>query len=65
LTGPGSRPVEATPSKGQPDLEAHGGRTPAGVFVRVAQRLLAPTTAIWHNWTIDAPVQRSLIVYDH
>ena len=51
--------------KGQLDLEAHGGRTLAGVFVRVAQRLLALTTAIWHNWTIDAPVKRSLIAYDH
>ena len=51
--------------KGQLDLEAHGGRTLAGVFVRVAQRLLALTVAIWHNWTIDAPVKRSLIAYDH
>lgn len=51
--------------KGQLDLEAHGGRTPAGVYVRVAQRLLALTTAIWHNWTINAPVKRSLIAYDH
>lgn len=51
--------------KGQPDLETHGGRTLPGVFVRVAQRLLALTTVIWHNWTIDAPVKRSLIAYDH
>jgi hypothetical protein len=51
--------------KGQLDLEAHGGRTLAGVYTRVAQRLLALTTAIWHNWTIDAPVKRSLIAYDH
>ena len=51
--------------KGQLDLEAHGGRTLTGVFVRVAQRLLALTTVIWHNWTIDAPVKRSLIAYDH
>lgn len=33
--------------KGQLDLERHGGRTPAGVFTRIAQRLLALTTAIW------------------
>jgi hypothetical protein len=51
--------------KGQLDLEAHGGRTLAGVFVRVAQRLLALTVAIWHNWAIGAPVKRSLIAYDH
>lgn len=51
--------------KGQLDLETHGGRTLAGVFVRVAQRLLALTAAIWHNWTIGAPVKRSLTAYDH
>jgi hypothetical protein len=51
--------------KGQLDLEAHGGRTLAGVYTRIAQRLLALTCAIWHNWTIGAPVKRSLIAYDH
>ena len=51
--------------KGQLSLEHHGGRTPAGVFVRVAQRVLALAAAIWHNWIIDAPVKRSLIAYDH
>jgi hypothetical protein len=51
--------------KGQLDLERHGGRTPAGVFVRVAQRILALAAVIWHNWLIDAPVKRSLIAYDH
>jgi hypothetical protein len=51
--------------KGQLDLEAHGGRTPAGVFARVAQRLLAMAATIWHNWATDAPVKRSLIAYDH
>jgi hypothetical protein len=51
--------------KGQLDLEDHGGRTPAGVYVRVAQRLLALTAAIWHNWRTNAPVKRSLIAYDH
>ena len=35
--------------KGQLDLERHGGHTPAGVLVRVLQRILALTAAIWHN----------------
>jgi hypothetical protein len=35
--------------KGQLSLEDHGGRTPAGVYTRVAARLLAIATAIWHN----------------
>jgi hypothetical protein len=51
--------------KGQLSLEQHGGRTPAGVFVRVAQRLLALAAAIWHNWHTNAPVKRSLTAYDH
>lgn len=51
--------------KGKLDLEAHGGRALAGVFTRTAQRLLALTVAIWHNWTIGATVKRSLIAYDH
>jgi hypothetical protein len=51
--------------KGQLDLEGHGARTPAGVFARVAQRLLALAAAIWHNWRTDAPAKRSLIAYDH
>jgi hypothetical protein len=51
--------------KGQLGLEGHGGRTPAAVFVRVAQRLLALAAAIWHNWRINAPDKRSLIAYDH
>ncbi|MFF3817090.1 hypothetical protein ACFYYD_10810 [Streptomyces bluensis] len=50
--------------KGQPDLEEHGGRTIEGVGVRVAQRILAMTCAIWHNRTIDAPITRSLTAYD-
>jgi hypothetical protein len=45
-------------------LERHGGRTLAGVFVRVAQRLLALAAAIWHNWQHDQP-RRNLIAYDH
>lgn len=51
--------------KGQLDLEHHGGRTPAGVAVRVLQRLLAMTAAIWHNWHTGQPVMRSLTAYDH
>ena len=51
--------------KGQLTLEEHGGRTPRGVYARVAARLLALAAAIWHNWKIDVPVKRSLIAYDH
>ncbi|MGH3635807.1 MAG: IS982 family transposase [Mycobacterium sp.] len=51
--------------KGQLDLEAHGGRTPAGVFARVLQRILALTAAIWHNDRTGQPVKRSLLAYDH
>jgi hypothetical protein len=35
--------------KGQLDGEHHGGRTFEGVAIRVAQRILAITAAIWHN----------------
>jgi Transposase DDE domain len=51
--------------KGQLDLERHGGRTPAGVTVRILQRILALTAAIWHNDTTSQPVMRSLVAYDH
>lgn len=51
--------------KGQLTLENHGGRTLAGVYARVAARLLALAAAIWHNWRTAAPVKRSLIAYDH
>jgi Transposase DDE domain len=51
--------------KGQLGLEQHGGRSTLGVTVRVAQRLLALTAAIWHNWLVGAPSKRSLIAYDH
>jgi Transposase DDE domain len=51
--------------KGQLDLEAHGGRTFEGTAIRVAQRILAMTAAIWHNNTTGQPVTRSLIAYDH
>jgi hypothetical protein len=45
--------------KGQLDLERHGGRTPIGVAVRVLQRILALTAAIWHNHHAGQPT------YDH
>jgi hypothetical protein len=51
--------------KGQLDLELHGGHTPGGVLIRVLQRLLALTTAIWHNDHTGQPVRRSLLAYDH
>jgi hypothetical protein len=49
----------------QLDLEDHGGRTPAGVVTRIAQRLLGLAAGIWHNWTTEATAKRSLTAYDH
>ena len=51
--------------KAQLTLEDHGGRTTQGVAVRVLQRLLALTAAIWHNHHSRQPVLRSLTAYDH
>ena len=51
--------------KGQLDLEQHGARTVTGVLVRVWQRILALTAAIWHNDRTDQPILRSLTAYDH
>jgi hypothetical protein len=51
--------------KGQLNLEQHGGHTAGGVIVRVLQRILALTAAIWHNDTARQPVLRSLVAYDH
>jgi hypothetical protein len=51
--------------KGQLDLEQHGGHTPAGVWVRIAQRILALTAAIWHNDRTSQQIKRSLLAYDH
>ena len=51
--------------KGQLDLEQHGGRTGEGVAVRIAQRVLALATAIWHNFHTGQAVTRSLTAYDH
>ena len=46
-------------------LERHGGHSPHGVFVRVLQRLLGLTAAIWHNHHSGQPTSRSLTAYDH
>jgi hypothetical protein len=51
--------------KGQLNLEDHGGRIPASVFTRAAQRLLAMAAGIWHNWTTGVTSKRSLTAYDH
>lgn len=51
--------------KGQLWLEHHGGRTPAGLYARIAQRLLALAAAIWHNRNTGAAITRSLTAYDH
>jgi len=51
--------------KDQLDLERHGGHTPAGVLVRILQRVLALTAVIWHNDATGRPVKRSLLAYDH
>ncbi|MEU0569852.1 hypothetical protein ABZ297_31360 [Nonomuraea sp. NPDC005983] len=51
--------------KGQLALERHRARTPAGVVIRVLIRILALTTAIWHNDKTGQPIKRSLIAYDH
>jgi hypothetical protein len=51
--------------KDQLGLEHHGGRTITGVAVRILQRVLALTAAIWHNWHTGQPTMRSLIAYDH
>jgi hypothetical protein len=45
--------------KDQLDLERHAGRTADGVGLRITQRILALTAAIWHNVRIGAPVLRS------
>lgn len=50
--------------KDQLSLERHGAHTIDGLCARVAQRLLALGTCVWHNWEIGDP-GRSLIAYDH
>lgn len=57
-------------TKSQLSLELHGGHIPAGVWVRVCQRMLALAAGVWHSWQlwqageIDAP-GRHFIHYDH
>jgi hypothetical protein len=51
--------------KDQLSLEGHGAHTIQGVWIRVAQRLLALAASVWFNWQLDAPVKRSLVAYDH
>jgi hypothetical protein len=51
--------------KGQLDLERHGSRTAAGLYARIAQRLLAMAAAIRHSWATGEPVKRSLTAYDN
>ena len=51
--------------KGQLDLERHGGKSPAGVAVRILSRILALTAAIWLNDKTGQPVKRSLTALDH
>jgi hypothetical protein len=51
--------------KDQLSLERHGAHTIQGVWIRVAQRLLALATGVWFNWQLGAPVKRSLVAYDH
>jgi hypothetical protein len=51
--------------KAQLDLERHGGRTLAGVVIRVLARILALTAVIWHNDRTGQPDKRSLVAFDH
>jgi hypothetical protein len=51
--------------KDQLGLEQHGTHTIQGVWIRVAQRLVALATGVWFNWQLGAPVKRSLVAYDH
>jgi hypothetical protein len=51
--------------KDQLSLERHGAHTIQGLWIRVAQRLLALATGVWFNWQLGAPVKRSLVAYDH
>jgi Transposase DDE domain len=50
--------------KAQFSLERHGGRTLAGVWLRVCQRLLALAAGVWQNWEIGRPGRR-FTAYDH
>jgi Transposase DDE domain len=51
--------------KDQLGLEKHGARTIQGLWIRVAQRLLALAASVWFNWQLNATLKRSLVAYDH
>jgi hypothetical protein len=51
--------------KGQLGLEQHGAHTAQGLWVRVAQRLLALAAGVWFNWQLGVADKRSLVAYDH
>ena len=50
--------------KGQLSLEDHGARQMDSLISRIARRMLALATAVWHNMKIGAP-PRNLTAYDH
>ena len=63
---PGAAPgPDAAPEAAPVKVESPSARTPAGVIVRILQRILALTAAIWHNDRIGHDIKRSLIAYDH
>jgi hypothetical protein len=49
--------------KGRLDLERRGGRSFVGVAVRVAQRVVAMSAAVWHRNRAGGPISRSLLSY--
>ena len=51
-------------TKGQLNLERHGGRTLQGLWARICQRVLALAIGVWNNWQIGQP-GRSFTAYDH
>ena len=53
------------PRKTSSALSTTAPAPPKGVHARIAQQLLAPAAAIWHNQTIRTTHQHSLIAYDH
>lgn len=50
--------------KGQLSLERHGATSMPGLITRIAQRLLALATGLWHNQNTGQP-GRHLTAYDH
>jgi hypothetical protein len=51
-------------TKDKLSLERHGGRTLAGVWARICQRVLALAIGVWNNWQTGQP-GHSLTAYDH